>query len=83
MKTKTLLAEFGDLNAVVDYLEDCVTEYLDINGDSTLLFPSLAELIQTYLDDVSYTDEQLTELCELCADHSTINQLVEWYVITF
>jgi hypothetical protein len=82
MKTKTLLAEFGDLNAVVDYLDDCVTENLHINGDSTLLFPSLQELIQTYLDDVSYTDEQLTQLCELCADNSTINQLVESYVIT-
>lgn len=81
MKRKTLLEEFGTLESAVDYIDSCVCENFDLNGDSTLLFPSMQELIQTYLDDVSYTPEQLEELCGLCAEYGTINTAVEAYTV--
>lgn len=43
---------------VLDYLETCVSENNDINGDTTLPFDSLDDLIGTYLDGIELTDYQ-------------------------
>ena len=79
---KNLFEEFADLDAVVDYLETCVEENFQINGESTLRFPSLCELVQTYLNDTRYTPDDLDQVIDACSDNTTINSLVAEYFYT-
>jgi hypothetical protein len=82
MSKKTLTEEFTSIEAVVDYLESCVTENYDINGSSILKFPSLLELVQTYFDDVTYTNEELTTVIEAATDNKIIMSLVSTHFET-
>jgi len=82
MSKKTLTEEFTSIEAVVDYLERCVTENYDINGSSILKFPSLLELVQTYFDDVTYTNEELTTVIEAATDNKIIMSLVSTHFET-
>jgi hypothetical protein len=63
---------FENLDAIIDYLETCATENKDINGDSTLLFPNLRDLVVTYFDNVIYTEEQLQTVLNAAVNSSAI-----------
>lgn len=80
---KNLYEEFEDMDAVVRYLETCVEENFQINGDSTLQFPTLTELVETYLDDTLCTVDEMNEVIEACSDNKTINALVADYIFTY
>lgn len=80
---KNLYEEFEDIDAVVRYLETCVEENFQINGDSTLQFPNIGELVETYLNDTRCTVDEINQVIEACSDNKTINSLVANYFLAY
>jgi primosomal protein N'' len=72
MSNKIPFEYYENLDAVIDYIETCTSENRDINGDSMVLFSNVTELVETYLDEVIYTLEQLKTIVSAAAQNAVI-----------
>jgi hypothetical protein len=72
MSNKIPLEYYENLDAVIDYIETCTSENRDINGDSMMLFPNVTALVETYLDEVTYTPEQLKVVVDAAVQNAVI-----------
>ena len=61
---------------IVDYLDTCCCENRDINGDSVQQFPTLIDLIDTYLDGITLSNASKRLIAEHCMFNQSIMSLV-------
>lgn len=66
---------FNTLAEIADYVDTCVCENFDINGEPDF-FPSLRNLVAVYTDEIALTHDEFMELLQLC-DTPSINRLVK------
>lgn len=69
------MKQFDTLERIADYVDTCVCENFDINGQP-YKFETLAELVATYCDDVAMTRAEFCEVVRLC-DTASIRRLVK------
>ena len=69
------MKQFDTLEQIADYVDTCVSENFDININPER-FDSLAELVDTYCDDVVMSRADFCEVVRLC-DTPSIRRLVK------
>lgn len=69
------MRQFETLEQIADYVDTCVCENFDINCEPKK-FDTLAELVNTYCDDVAMSRAQFCEVVRLC-DTPSIRRLVK------
>jgi len=57
---------------VIDYLDTCVAENYDINGETTLPFKTMAELINTYLEGINFNNYQFSAILLAANDKKSL-----------
>ena len=69
------MKQFDTLEQIADYVDTCVCENFDINGEPDC-FPSLRNLVAVYTDEIPLTHSEFIELLQLC-DTPSIRRLVK------
>lgn len=69
------MKQFDTLEQIADYVDTCVCENFDINGEPEK-FDTLTELVAIYCDNVAMSRADFCEVVRLC-DTPSIRRLVK------